>query len=130
MTLPGLDGSELNRLRRDEERRPGERHDWKVARIAADLRQWPAGRPLSLRKKAVSHQVPKGGDAKYRDAQIDISDLNEILEIDPTTRICVAEPGVTLQGLKAGTDGNMTGSPDAGKLFVTRPSKGSSPGPI
>src|SRR5882672_10569998 len=78
-------------------------HGAKVARIVAQLRAHPGDRPVSLRKKAVSHQVPKAGDLRHRDPKIDISDLTEILEIDPVKRICVAESGVTFVDLVAAT---------------------------
>src|SRR5882672_7145356 len=78
-------------------------HGAKVARIVAQLRAHPGDRPVSLRKKAVSHQVPKAGDLRHRDPKIDISDLTEILEIDPVRRICVAESGVTFVDLVAAT---------------------------
>ncbi|HCF58069.1 MAG TPA: FAD-linked oxidase, partial [Myxococcales bacterium] len=57
------------------------RHDAKVARVARQLRERTSTQPLSLRKRAVSHQVPKPGDRKYSDEKIDVSDLDEILEI-------------------------------------------------
>ena len=79
------------------------RHAEKVARIVAQLRAHDGSRPVSLRKKAVSHQVPKSGDLRHRDAKIDISDLTEILEIDPDKRVCVAESGVTFVDLVAAT---------------------------
>lgn len=77
-----------------------ERHERKVARIAAQLRA-SAGdtRPLSLRKKTVSHEVPKANDLRRRDPKIDVSELTEVLEIDPARRICVAEAGVTFVDL-------------------------------
>jgi FAD/FMN-containing dehydrogenase len=56
-----------------------------------------------LRKKGVSHQVPKARDLRHRDAKIDISDLDEILEIDPVRRTCTAEAGVTFVDLVAAT---------------------------
>ena len=80
-----------------------QRHDLKVDQIADQLRLRRSTAPLSLRKKAVSHQVPKRGDAKYADEQLDISDLNEILSIDPVSRTCVAESGVTFVDLVAAT---------------------------
>lgn len=80
-----------------------DRHREKVARIAQQLRAHTSGRPVSLRKKAVSHQVPKPRDLRHRDAKIDVSDLTEILEIDPVRRICVAESGVTFVDLVAAT---------------------------
>jgi FAD/FMN-containing dehydrogenase len=78
-------------------------HAAKVERIAAALRARRSRRPLSLRKRAVSHQVPKAGDRKYSDEKLDISDLDAILHIDPAKRICVAEPGVTFVDLVAAT---------------------------
>lgn len=76
-----------------------DRHAQKVARIAAQLKSHTGSRPLSLRKKSVSHQVPKAGDLRHQDDKIDISDLTEILEIDPVRKICVAESGVTFVDL-------------------------------
>jgi FAD/FMN-containing dehydrogenase len=69
-------------------------HRAKVDRIAAQLRAHDASRPVSLRKKAPPHQVPKGGDLRRRDAKIDISDLTSIISIDTLRRTCVAESGV------------------------------------
>jgi FAD/FMN-containing dehydrogenase len=69
-------------------------HRAKLDRIAAQLRAHDATRPVSLRKKAPPHQVPKGGDLRRRDDKIDISDLTSILSVDPVNRICVAESGV------------------------------------
>lgn len=80
-----------------------DRHRDKVARIARRVRELPLGRPVSLRKKAVSHQVPKPNDLRRGDDKIDVGDLTEILEIDPVRRICVAESGVTFVDLVAAT---------------------------
>jgi FAD/FMN-containing dehydrogenase len=80
-----------------------DRHADKVARIAAQLRAHTGGAPVSLRKKGPSHQVPKARDLRRRDAKIDISDLDDILEIDPARRICVAESGVTFVRLVEAT---------------------------
>lgn len=63
------------------------------------LRQRPTGRPVSLDKGVVSHQVPKPRDRKYSDDKIDVSTLAEILEIDLRARTCTAEPGVTFSDL-------------------------------
>jgi len=82
---------------------PDERHAAKVARIAEQLRAQRGDRPVSLRKKAVSHQVPKAGDLRQHDDKIDVSDLTEILSIDPVARVCVAESGVTFVDLVAAT---------------------------
>ncbi|HTM68526.1 MAG TPA: FAD-binding oxidoreductase [Candidatus Binatia bacterium] len=78
-------------------------HEQKTARIAAQLKGRVGGRPVSLKKKAVSHEVPKLGDRRHEDEKIDISDLNEILRIDAERRICVAEPGVTFVDLVQAT---------------------------
>ena len=80
-----------------------DRHAEKVARIAQQLRAHDGTRPVSLRKKAVAHQVPKAGDLRKHDAKIDVSDLTEILAIDPVARTCVAESGVTFVDLVAAT---------------------------
>jgi FAD/FMN-containing dehydrogenase len=80
-----------------------DRHHDKVARIARQLREHTNGRPVSLRKKSVAHQVPKAHDLRHRDDKIDVSDLTEILAIDPVRRICVAESGVTFVDLVAAT---------------------------
>lgn len=79
------------------------RHGDKVARIVAQLRAHTGERPLSLKKKAVAHQVPKPGDLRRKDDKIDISDLTEILEIDPIRRTCVAESGVAFVDLVTAT---------------------------
>lgn len=89
---PPLRGSEAAR-------RAAEGHAQKVERVAAQLRSRPAGRPLSLRKKSVSHQVPKPRDRKYGDDKVDLGDLDAILEIDVAARTCTAEPGVTFTDL-------------------------------
>jgi FAD/FMN-containing dehydrogenase len=72
-----------------------EEHERKVARIAKQLRERESTRPVSLLKKSVSHRVPKAFDKRFTDDRIDLSDLDEILEIDVERRLCVAEPGVT-----------------------------------
>jgi FAD/FMN-containing dehydrogenase len=70
--------------------------------VAARLRAHASrggGRPVSFRKRAVSHQVPKRGDKRHTDDKIDVSDLDAILAIDPVARTCTAEPGVTFVDL-------------------------------
>jgi FAD/FMN-containing dehydrogenase len=76
-----------------------ELHAHKVERIAAQLRAHDATRPVSLRKLAPPHQVPKGADLRRRDPKIDISDLTQIIDIDPVHRVCVAESGVAFVDL-------------------------------
>jgi FAD/FMN-containing dehydrogenase len=78
-------------------------HDAKVERVVRQLRRHPVGRPASFKKRAVSHQVPKKKDKRYTDDKIDISDLDEILDIDVAARTCTAEPGVTFKALVAST---------------------------
>src|SRR5262245_49601636 len=80
-----------------------ERHDAKVRRIARELARHDGRKPVSLKKKAVAHQVPKRGDKRRHDFKIDISELDEILDIDPVARTCTAEPGVTFVDLVEAT---------------------------
>ncbi|MBX3198135.1 MAG: FAD-binding oxidoreductase [Labilithrix sp.] len=89
-------------LRRTTQGAPRGRHSAKVERIAQTLARLERG-PVSLKKKAVAHQVPKRGDKRRHDTKVDVSDLDEILEIDPVARTCVAEPGVTFVDLVAAT---------------------------
>ena len=79
------------------------RHARKVERIAAQLRAHEPGRPVSLRKHAPPHQVPKAGDLRRHDEKIDVGDLTAILEIDPARRVCVAESGVMFMDLVQAT---------------------------
>jgi len=78
-------------------------HDQKVSRIIKQLKERKSTNPVSLKKKSVSHEVPKPGDKRYSDEKIDVSDLNEILNIDSEKRICIAEPGVTFVDLVKAT---------------------------
>jgi FAD/FMN-containing dehydrogenase len=78
-------------------------HARKVERICRALRRRRSARPLSLRKRAVSHQVPNASDARYTDQAIDVSDLDAIIGVDPVARVCVAEAGVTFADLLAAT---------------------------
>jgi FAD/FMN-containing dehydrogenase len=79
------------------------RHAHKVARVVKQLRSHTSSRPLSLRKHSVSHRVPKPKDKRFTDDKIDVSDLSEIIEIDPHALVCTAEPGVTFEDLVAAT---------------------------
>jgi hypothetical protein len=83
----------------DEAQRAADRHAIKVERVVRQLRGRSGARPVSLKTRAVSHLVPKPRDKRYTDDKIDISDLNEILEIDPARMTCTAEPGVTFTDL-------------------------------
>jgi len=72
-----------------------------VNNIVAQLTGRKRAGTVRLRKKTVSHQVPK---ARKRTAQkIDVGDLNEIIAIDPKRRICIAESGVTFFDLVEAT---------------------------
>lgn len=55
--------------------------------------------PASLKKSSVSHLVPNPRDPRHRDRKIDVSSLTHVLRIEPDTRTCVAEPGVTFADL-------------------------------
>lgn len=78
-------------------------HAEKVERVAHELRERAATGPVSLRKRAVAHQVPKARDMRRRDVKIDISALTSIIAIDPVRRVCTAESGVTFVDLVAAT---------------------------
>jgi FAD/FMN-containing dehydrogenase len=69
-------------------------HARKVERVVKQLRNRKGTAPLSRRKRAVSHQVPKVHDRKYADEKIDLTDFDSVIEINPEKRICIAEPGV------------------------------------
>jgi hypothetical protein len=78
-------------------------HSQKVRRIAELLRAYRGTAPLSLRKRAVPHQVPKRNDKTREDYKIDIGGLDQILEIDTKAMTCTAEPGVTFEDLVEAT---------------------------
>jgi FAD/FMN-containing dehydrogenase len=79
------------------------RHAEKVARVAEQLRNRKSTAPLSRRKRAVSHRVPKQNDKWFTDDKIDLYDLDQVIEIDPERRLCIAEPGVPFDELVAQT---------------------------
>jgi len=74
--------------------RQNENHERKVARVAEQLRHRRSTAPLSRQKRVVSHQVPKVHDKKHTDEKVNLLDFDEVIEIDPDRRICIAEPGV------------------------------------
>jgi len=74
-------------------------HARRVARVAEQLRQRKSTAPLSRRKRVVSHQVPKRHDKKHSDDKIDLTDFDQVIEIDPERRLCIAEPGVPFNEL-------------------------------
>jgi hypothetical protein len=79
--------------------RQNARHARKVERIAGQLRRRTSTTPLSRRKRVVSHMVPKVRDRKHSDDKIDLYDLDQVIEVDPERRICIAEPGVPFNEL-------------------------------
>lgn len=79
-------------------------HDARVAAIADEVRRRvAAGRPVHIDKGGVHHVVPVPGDARFRTGKIDASSLRHILSVDPATRTCVAEPGVTFKTIVRAT---------------------------
>jgi len=72
-----------------------ELHEEKIRRITKQLKARKSTAPLSLKKKAVSHVVPKPNDKKHSDEKLDISDFDEIIQVDAERRMCIAEPGAT-----------------------------------
>jgi FAD/FMN-containing dehydrogenase len=78
-------------------------HAEKVQKIVAQLAELDVDGPISLKKRAVAHQVPKARDRRRLDRKLDIRELDRILEIDPGRRICVAEAGVTFVDLVRAT---------------------------
>ena len=75
-------------------RKKSEAHARKVDRVATQLRHRRGTAPLSRQKRVVSHQVPKVHDKKHTDEKVNLLDLDEVIEVDPERRICIAEPGV------------------------------------
>jgi len=78
-------------------------HEHKINRIVRQLQERKSSKPVSFRKKEVSHEVPRLRDKRYSDEKIDLSDLNEIIHIDPEKQICIAEPGITFADLVRAT---------------------------
>ncbi|MDD5098979.1 MAG: FAD-binding oxidoreductase [Candidatus Colwellbacteria bacterium] len=74
-------------------------HKEKIARISDRIKNIPIGSKASFIKKSVSHQVPKSKSNPDNRTAIDISDLDEIIEINARERFCVAEPGVPFSTL-------------------------------
>jgi FAD/FMN-containing dehydrogenase len=78
-------------------------HEQKISRISRSLGGLDAGKRPKFRKSSPSHQVPKRRKAGDDDQVIDVSDLDEILEIDVEGRTCTAEPGLTFEALTRAT---------------------------
>lgn len=76
-------------------------HTSKVARIAEQVAAL-SGESVHIAKGGVHHVVPVPADNRFSTKALDVSSLTEILEIDTTRQVCVAEAGVTFaQLLKA-----------------------------
>ena len=81
-----------------------EAHRLKVEAIARQVRERIGkNEPVHISKGGVRHVVPLPGDLRYRSQSIDISSLDQILEIDPERRLCTAEPGVPFSRLVPAT---------------------------
>jgi FAD/FMN-containing dehydrogenase len=78
-------------------------HEQKVIKIAEQLGKRKSSQPLSIKKKSVSHEVPKPNDGRYNDEKIDMSELTSILQIDVQAKTCTAEAGVTFKELVKAT---------------------------
>jgi FAD/FMN-containing dehydrogenase len=75
-------------------------HAQKVQAIAAALRERvESGQPVHIQKGGVHHFVPLPGDRRFGGRAVDISSLNQILEIDAAKQRCLCEPGVTFAEL-------------------------------
>ena len=79
-------------------------HQVKVREIAAGIQERIADKqPVHISKGGVSHFVPMPNDVRRKSLPIDISMLNNILEIDVKNQRCIAEPGVTFAQLLRAT---------------------------
>ena len=77
-----------------------EQHNHDVRAIAGRIAELVSkGEPVHISKGGVSHYVPLPNDPRFRSHPVDISPLCRILEIDPYSRICVAEPGISFKNL-------------------------------
>jgi FAD/FMN-containing dehydrogenase len=79
-------------------------HNDKVQRIVEQVKIYSAAeKRIKLKKSAISHFVPNPYDKSAKLPRVDLSDLDEVLLIDPRREICVAEPGVTYEKLVKAT---------------------------
>ncbi|MBN2536222.1 MAG: FAD-binding oxidoreductase [Spirochaetales bacterium] len=69
------------------------------AKVIAQQIKRANGIKLSIMKKMISHTVPGSNNRKAGLALVDVSNLQEIVSIDPVKRICRAESGVTFSRL-------------------------------
>ncbi|MBI4954206.1 MAG: FAD-binding oxidoreductase [Myxococcales bacterium] len=81
-----------------------EAHRAKVEAIAAEVRERVRrGEPIHIQKGGVHHFVPLPGDRRFAGRAVDISGLDQVLDIDVGAARCVVEPGVTFAALVAAT---------------------------
>ena len=80
-------------------------HQQKVQQIAGLIAdQVTRGQRVHItRSSAVHHVVPLPDDPRFRDRPVDISGLDEILQIDAAARRCIVEPGVSFARLARAT---------------------------
>lgn len=75
-------------------------HDEKIFEITKQVKMNAASKtPLKIQKASVSHFVPNPYDESDKLPKIDLSKLNDIIEIDPENKTCIAESGVTFEDL-------------------------------
>jgi FAD/FMN-containing dehydrogenase len=79
-------------------------HDEIVKRISENMkRAISTGCSVKIVKDTVSHLVPNPYEEESKMVKLDVSGLNRVLSIDPTTRTCVAESGVSFSDLVTAT---------------------------
>jgi FAD/FMN-containing dehydrogenase len=71
-------------------------HDRKVEAVRAQVRALAdRGQPVHIQKGGVHHFVPVSGDTRFGGRAVDVSALDQVLEVDVRGRTCTAEPGAT-----------------------------------
>ena len=77
-----------------------QRHQDKVLGIAQQIRhQVSRGQQVHITRKSGHHVVPLPDDPRFRNEPVDISCLDQVLEVDTEARRCVVEPGVSFRDL-------------------------------
>ncbi|HUV07817.1 MAG TPA: FAD-binding oxidoreductase [Spirochaetia bacterium] len=75
-------------------------HSEKIDRVRQQLRERRGSkRIVAFSKSSVSHTAPDARDPRYQRPKIDLTLLNEVLEIDGPGKNCTAESGVTFSEL-------------------------------
>lgn len=76
-----------------------ETHMEKVKSIAASVKEFVTnakpGEHFSLKKTSISHMAPQPENPRYADKKIDVKALTDIISVDPDSKTCIAESGVT-----------------------------------